>query len=1087
MFHRDDELKKGGGAQRSKTDVLEEARRKRSERERQRHAERHVVVIQSLVRRYMARTALIRRLLDDVDRKLRDIATLQQMLQKAFVLPSPAIMPLVDAMLFAVKLRPSSTKKESSRLVEEDVVRVMTLVGHLHSNWTLSDENYTASFGTMSTRTLKKILSVCLEAGQVPRHASGLLFVEALAGSTKTCPPATQNRAIMQVLIHDTLTPIQSPWWKAASRTSYIGYMREALIHSAKMSTDASASWYRLFFHLIQHALSATEKTTLVVALTSHILTIPTLEPPALWRQHLHALWPSIWQIPFEASLCPVSTLTGIPCSVFLLGNALALRPSSSRHGAAHDGLHAELRWLTQLLVAIPDESFSAEPLSWLHVSKSHSIPVVFPPAVVAQLRLLYQYPLMAEWCSACFSVNVDGLLNPLTNSVPVPMFPNAGTDEEKYGFGYIPQQGSFSILKRLLKIKKPQWATKLLQFNPFKSSTSTASASSSSRRPLAAAPPPPITAVPFDHRAFLALVPLYGVFLFRWKSTAKQNTVEMLSLLTFYRDNTPRRHSLVTTLWLYFQETQDIDRYAETTWLARCMPTDPLASLLLVFALTYNNLLVVLNDTEMYDLAFPLPLIEVERVVVFFKQLLYRHYWLASNASDATTPFGAYVVDVATRLLQTLYNRCSRRPFCNVTSWIVKELDGDDMLESVLNQDPRGVTLLQHMPYLLPYADRVRLFESLLTLEREQNQVQGTASRIVIRRGYVLEDGLTKLNAIRRDLKKKIQVHFINEAGLEETGIDAGGLFKEFWTELSQLAFDPNYGLFQCSEDQLMFPNPNSAAIHSNDTLLFEFLGRILGKALYENIVVQPKFARFFLTKLLGNHNQINDLPSLDVELFKNLMFLRAYDGDVSELGLTFSIGQDCFGVHKEIELLPGGGAVAVTSENRFRYIHLAANYYLNVQIRAQSAAFLAGLRDVIDLRLLHMFNEPELQVLISGAAGAFDLDDLKSAAIYAGGYFSQDRRIGWLWKALESFSPSERALFLRFVTSCQRAPILGFHSLHPPFCVQKISIRTDDEKLPSASTCFNTLKLPTYSSYKVLRDKLLTAITSGAGFEMT
>ena len=40
---------------------------------------------------------------------------------------------------------------------------------------------------------------------------------------------------------------------------------------------------------------------------------------------------------------------------------------------------------------------------------------------------------------------------------------------------------------------------------------------------------------------------------------------------------------------------------------------------------------------------------------------------------------------------------------------------------------------------------------------------------------------------------------------------------------------------------------------------------------------------------------------------------------------------------------------------------------------------------------------------------------------------------------------------------------------------------------KLPSASTCFNTLKLPTYSSEKVMKKKIIMSITSGAGFELT
>lgn len=215
--------------------------------------------------------------------------------------------------------------------------------------------------------------------------------------------------------------------------------------------------------------------------------------------------------------------------------------------------------------------------------------------------------------------------------------------------------------------------------------------------------------------------------------------------------------------------------------------------------------------------------------------------------------------------------------------------------------------------------------------------------------------------------------------------------------------------------------------------------------------------------------------------------MFLKSYDGDVEDLGLTHTVVQDVFGEQKEIEIIPGGGDVPVTNRNKTRYIHLVANYYLNTQIREQCSAFRMGLSDLIDPRWLQMFNEPELQVLISGKSGKIDVDDLKTNSRYAGGYYTLDKRVAWLWQALVSFTPSEQAAFLRFTTSCQRAPSLGFASLTPQFCVQKIPIRRDDELLPSSSTCFNTLKLPTYSSYKVLRSKLLTSISSGAGFEMT
>ena len=46
-------------------------------------------------------------------------------------------------------------------------------------------------------------------------------------------------------------------------------------------------------------------------------------------------------------------------------------------------------------------------------------------------------------------------------------------------------------------------------------------------------------------------------------------------------------------------------------------------------------------------------------------------------------------------------------------------------------------------------------------------------------------------------DLKQIVGVVFVNELGVAEEGRDAGGLFKEFLVDLSQIVFNPHYGLF--------------------------------------------------------------------------------------------------------------------------------------------------------------------------------------------------------------------------------------------------------------------------------------------------
>jgi ubiquitin-protein ligase E3 C len=90
------------------------------------------------------------------------------------------------------------------------------------------------------------------------------------------------------------------------------------------------------------------------------------------------------------------------------------------------------------------------------------------------------------------------------------------------------------------------------------------------------------------------------------------------------------------------------------------------------------------------------------------------------------------------------------------------------------------------------------------------------------------------------------------------------------------------------------------------------------------------------------------------------------------------------------------------------------------------------------------------------------------------------------WFWEVLASLAVAEQQNFLRFVTSCPRPPLLGFGSLKPPLGIQLLGAN-GDSMLPMAGTCYNLLKLPVYSTKELLRQKLLMAITSGTGFEMS
>jgi hypothetical protein len=106
------------------------------------------------------------------------------------------------------------------------------------------------------------------------------------------------------------------------------------------------------------------------------------------------------------------------------------------------------------------------------------------------------------------------------------------------------------------------------------------------------------------------------------------------------------------------------------------------------------------------------------------------------------------------------------------------------------------------------------------------------------IRRDHLLEDTIQELNDLPGyKLKGKIQIEFVSEQGYQEAGIDGGGIFKEFMETLAKEIFDPEVGLFITTSDHLLIINPNAnIALGENNYLnLFYFVGKMLGKALYE------------------------------------------------------------------------------------------------------------------------------------------------------------------------------------------------------------------------------------------------------------
>lgn len=89
------------------------------------------------------------------------------------------------------------------------------------------------------------------------------------------------------------------------------------------------------------------------------------------------------------------------------------------------------------------------------------------------------------------------------------------------------------------------------------------------------------------------------------------------------------------------------------------------------------------------------------------------------------------------------------------------------------------------------------------------------------------------------------------------EDGIDGGGLFKEFMTKLTEKIFDPHYPNFtETEKDRCIYPNVLATKANPEFRAFFEFFGLIVGKAIYEGVLLKYNFAQFFLNKIVNKSN---------------------------------------------------------------------------------------------------------------------------------------------------------------------------------------------------------------------------------------
>ncbi|XP_033160282.1 E3 ubiquitin-protein ligase Nedd-4 isoform X8 [Drosophila mauritiana] len=383
-----------------------------------------------------------------------------------------------------------------------------------------------------------------------------------------------------------------------------------------------------------------------------------------------------------------------------------------------------------------------------------------------------------------------------------------------------------------------------------------------------------------------------------------------------------------------------------------------------------------------------------------------------------------------------------------------------------------------QAVPYSRDYKQKYEYFKSHI---RKPTNVPNKFE-IRIRRTSILEDSYRIISSVTKTdlLKTKLWVEFEGE-----TGLDYGGLAREWFYLLSKEMFNPYYGLFEYSamDNYTLQINNGSGLCNEEHLSYFKFIGRIAGMAVYHGKLLDAFFIRPFYKMMLQKPIDLKDMESVDTEYYNSLMWIKENDPRILEL--TFCLDEDVFGQKSQHELKPGGANIDVTNENKDEYIKLVIEWRFVARVKEQMSSFLDGFGSIIPLNLIKIFDEHELELLMCGIQN-IDVKDWRENTLYKGDYHMNHIIIQWFWRAVLSFSNEMRSRLLQFVTGTSRVPMNGFKELYGSNGPQMFTIEKwgTPNNFPRAHTCFNRLDLPPYEGYLQLKDKLIKAIEGSQGF---
>ncbi|EAX95355.1 ubiquitin ligase, putative [Trichomonas vaginalis G3] len=366
-------------------------------------------------------------------------------------------------------------------------------------------------------------------------------------------------------------------------------------------------------------------------------------------------------------------------------------------------------------------------------------------------------------------------------------------------------------------------------------------------------------------------------------------------------------------------------------------------------------------------------------------------------------------------------------------------------------------------------------VFDKNISYYREQSTIN-RANRVNIDRNNIIQTALSAIERIPPNgFLLPFQVTFQGE-----DGADWGGLTREFFFKLTEIAFSPDYGMFRYVNSKYYWFVPESKSENS----LFRLLGLVIGLGAVNKVPLPVRFPLLMYKKILNKTITLNDLAEIDPHFVTSVSQMREMKEkgeNIEDIGLYFTTSYEAYGEMMETPLVPDGDKIPVTNDNFEQFVVMYLDWHTSESFRSKFESLAEGFRAVITPELINIFSPQDLDQIVSGSP-QYDWPALKKATRYVG-YQMNSRAIKNFWSIFENdFNDDNRRAFLKFVTGADYSPIGGLGTIK--LVIEK---EKNTNLLPVAHTCMLTLGLPDYPTREKMKQSLFIIIqhTEGFGFK--